>query len=232
MYLILNKDMKKNLLSLIFLSFCNILISQLLPELPLKRDKIYYVFEDTFSNKKSCLGNYLKNDLAEIYEELGNNLIKKFKDKSYKIDKRFMSEECPVSFGLGRISLGCMDTILDGFIQYRMPTESLNFFDLTPIGLISGSWRKKTLYGTLTAEVELIFKSFNTLELHFKRFKLELMYMDYSEEHVNLSEQYMALKSKDKISNKEVQLFIFLDELLNLINYEFSNSVNYVINNE
>jgi hypothetical protein len=224
--------MKKNLLALILLCFSYMSFSQSLPELPMKRDKIYYVFEDTFSNKKSCLGNYLKNDLAEIYEELGNNLIKKFKDKSYKIDKRFMSEECPVSFGLGRVSLGCMDTILNGFIQYRMPTESLNFFDLTPIGLISGSWRKKTLYGTLTAEVDIIFKSFNTLELHFKSFKLELMYMDNTEEHVNLSEQYLAIKNKDKISNKELQLFIFLDELLNLMNYEFSNSVKYVIDNE
>jgi hypothetical protein len=226
--------MKKNLLALILLCFCYISFSQSLPELPMKKDKIYYVFEDTFGNKKSCLGNYLKNDLEEIYEELGNNLVKNFKDKSYKIDKRFMSEECPVSFGLGKVSLslGCMDTILNGFIQYRMPNESLNFFDLTPIGLISGSWRKKTLYGTLTAEVDILFKSFNTLELHFKRFNLELMSMDYSEEHVNLSEQYLSLKNKDKISKKEVQLFIFLDELLKLMNYEFSNSVNYVIDNE
>jgi hypothetical protein len=216
--------MKKNLLALILLCFCYISFSQSLPELPLKNDKIYYVFESTFKNQKYCLGKFPLNKLNEQTSiRMGEKLEGRF-NKLY--DPKDIS-----SLLIGGAARKCNDTLSKGQYQLIIP-GGLKYVDLTIIGLISGYVKKRALTTQIKGDATLIFKSNNQYELKIKSLMLKINYMDGSETNVDLSEYYLYLKKKAKISKTQIKLFNDLDEILKINNQALTDSFNFIIQNE
>ena len=216
--------MRKNLLFPVFLCVFNLSFSQVLPELPMKNDKIYYVFESSFKNQKNCLGKY---SLRELYFQsrmrMGEKLIGRY-NKSY--DPKDIS-----SLIIGGVPRHCNDTLLNGKYQLIIP-GGLKFVDLTIIGYLSGSGKKRANISEIKGDAILIFKSNNDYELRIKSLFYHITHMDMSETNIDLSKYYLELKKKTKVSKNQAKLFNELDEILKHHNQALTESFQYIIENE
>jgi hypothetical protein len=216
--------MKKNLLFFIFLCFFRLSFSQALPDLPLKNDKIYYVFETNFKNQKYCLGKY---PLYKLYEQSRMRIGEKLKGK---FNKAFDPKDISSLIIPGAVR-SCTDTLSNGIYQLIIP-GGLKFIDLTIAGRLSGSGKKRALLSVIKGDATLVFKSNNQYELKIKSLMLGINYMDGSETNIDLSKYYLELKKKTNISKNQARLFNDLDEILKLHNQALTESFQYIIENE
>lgn len=216
--------MKKNLLFLVFLCVFSFSFSQVLPELPMKNDKIYYVFETNFKNQKYCLGKYPLNNLNE---QLSIRMGEKLKGRYNKsIDPKDIS-----SLLIAGLPRHCKDTLSNGIYQLIIP-GGIKFVDLTIIGLLSGSGKKRALMSEIKGDVTLIFKSNNQYELRIKSLIYRTTHMDMTETNIDLSKYYLELKKKTQVSKNQAKLFYELDEILKLNNQALTESIQYIIENQ
>jgi hypothetical protein len=217
--------MKKNLLVFVFLCFLGSSFSQTLPELPMKNDKIYYVFESSFKNQKKCLGKYSINNLVEQTSmRMGEKLKGRF-NKS--LDPKEISNLGFEEYN----SQSCNDTIA-GLYSFILPGGGLKLIDFTVLGRVTGSGKKRTLTNVIQGNALLIFKSNNQYELRIKSFMLQTTYMDMTESNIDLSKYYSELKKKTKVSKNQAKLFSDLDDCLKLNNQSLSESFQFIIENE
>jgi hypothetical protein len=210
------------------LLFCNISFGQELPEIPMKNDIIYYSFLSKHTNQKKCLSKYLKE---ESYEEINSQTSIKLGEKlKGKYDKIYDPKDLVTLYFNPISGLNCVDTSKGGF-AFGIP-KGTSLFDMTIIGLVSGMVQPKPYMSIIKAEAILICSSKNEYELRFKKFMLEQMYPDGSSSNINLSEYYLALKNKEKLNKKEVNLFLDLEYVLKISIEALWESFNFIIEND
>lgn len=221
--------MNKAILLIINLLFFHYLNSQVeFPNLPSKENKIYYKINSTFQNKKKCLNQYLK-DIDKLMNDKIKEKIKGRYDKIYDNESLVI---CGFSDKKSNFNKNtCVDTTESGIFQFIIP-NNLNYFDLTLIGGVKNIIKPKVIMSIVTAEPMLVFSSKNTVEFRLRKFNMEQTFVDGSKKSIDLSEYYTKLKEKEKISKKEISLFIELDEIIKITNQSFQESLKFNYENE
>jgi hypothetical protein len=217
--------MKKNLLALILLCFCYISFSQSLPELPLKKNKINYEFEVHLENKNKSLEEYFNLNYQEIFSRFEIIINPEMNKRKISINDSGVYPN-GLSFSAGAYSG------LPGVFQLIISGSGAKLIDFTIVGLLSGSVKKRALMNEVRAETEMIYTSKNSYSLRLKKFTLNITYMDMTNSVLDLSEYYLKLKEKNKISKAEVKLLIQIDEVIKILNSALKDSFKYVIDNE
>jgi hypothetical protein len=198
------------------------------PNIPTKENKIYYNLSSSFQNKKKCLNEYIK-DVDKLMNEKIKEKIKGRYEKKYDNDNL-------VGVGFtdskrNKKNVSCVDTIESGNFTFTLP-NSFNYFDFTLIGGVKNIIKPKVILSVISSEPMLVFTSKNSVELRLRKFKMEQHFIDGSQNSIDLSEYYLKLKEKEKISKKDINLFIELDEIIKITNQSFQESFRFNYENE
>jgi hypothetical protein len=217
-------------LFIIFLS-SNLLSQQIsLPDLPTKDGKIYYVFKTNLSNEKKCLKEYHFLATRKFTDRIKQQMKGRY-DKVYDNQNLVLFSASDKVNNYNSPKNTCIDTLETGLFFFIIP-KTINYFDLTVLGLVSNLAKPKVLTSQITAEPYLIFNSKNQYELRFRKFMLKLTLMDGSTTDLDLSQYYNELKNKEKLTKNDVQLFLELNEILELTNKVYSECLKFEYENE
>jgi hypothetical protein len=214
----------------IFLS-SNLLSQQIsLPDLPTKDGKIYYVFKTTLDNEKKCIKEYHPLATEKFTDKVKQQMKGRY-DKIYDNESLVYFGASDKVHNYNGPKNSCIDTLETGIFFFLIP-KTFNYFDFTVLGLVSNLSKPKVMFSQITAEPFLIFNSKNQYELRFRKFLLKLTLMDGSTTDLDLSQYYNELKNKEKLTKKDVQLFIDLNEILELTNKVYSDCLKFEYENE
>jgi hypothetical protein len=199
--------MKQFIFILFVFYFVNSIFSQVsLPILPMKNGLIYYTFTDSISINKKCIKDYLKSKTIDRID----NLFLKESDIRYPKNKKNQSlkDFCELNFNTSSSGINnekCLEKKTGNFILVF--NNSINYIDLTPIGLILKTGKKRVVNFSLTSDFEINFTSKNSYTYTLKKIILYLTYWGGEVKEVELSELYQKLSSENNI--KEEDTFIF-----------------------
>jgi hypothetical protein len=180
--------MKITMLFVSLLSCINV-FAQDVPELPIKNDYVYYVFDHKLDNTKKCISFY-NNDPTFM-----TNIVQKTLSLSTEVtgkpnDIRFSSFS-------GEI-LKCTDTI--STIAYIVLPEKLP-------QTIFGDYKS----GFVTVKVDIILIDKNNYKITFKAFTCSLMGKDMNLTAVDLEEFYSKFKENSKKTKYDIEVFTRID---------------------
>jgi hypothetical protein len=238
--------MKKNLLFPVFLCVFNLSFSQVLPELPMKNDVLYYSFNKKFEIKKKCLYRIGGDTDSEL--KLQQRIREKLKGRYGKaydnLDLVTFGGSAQTQLYLEYLENGmdyqnylkkyqdklksCTDTVKGGVFQLLIPGK-LNLIDYTVLGVVMGTGKKKPFQTIIKSETQFNYISENELVIIFKKFWIEMTLFDGSQMNKDLSEIYLNLKNKDDLTKSDVKIFTELDEVLNLTVDAITEQINWQI---
>lgn len=214
----------------LFLS-SNLLSQQIsLPDLPTRDGKIYYVFKTTLDNEKKCIKEYHPLTTSKFADRIKQQMKGRY-DKIYDNQNLVLFSAFDKVYINNSLKNSCIDTLETGLFFFIIP-KTFNYLDYTVLGLVSNLSKPKVLTSQITAEPYLIFNSKNEYELRFRKFMLKLTLMDGSTNDLDLSQYYNELKNKVKLSKNDVQLFLELNEILELTNKVYSECLKFEYENE
>jgi hypothetical protein len=237
--------MRKNLLFPVFLCVFNLSFSQVLPELPMKNDKIYYSFNKKFEIKNKCFNKMkgngtidlqlqqrirekLKGRYGKAYDNLNLVIFQwpRFNQLYYDWIENGMNNQDYLRKSQEKQN-SCTDTLKGGVFQLIIPGK-LKFFDYTVLGVSMGTGKKKPSQTVIKAETQVNYSE-NELVIIFKKFWIEMTLFDGSQMNKDLSEIYLNLKNKDDLTKSDVKIFTELDEVLNHTVDAITEQINWEI---
>lgn len=181
--------MKKSILFASILLSCINAFAQDVPELPIKNDYVYYVFDHKLDNTKKCISFY-NNDLTFI-----TNMTQKTVSLSTEVTGNYNDIHFS-NFSGG--FLKCTDTI--STIAYIVLPEKIP-------QTIFGDYKS----GFVSVKINVVFLDKNNYKMTFKAFTCSLMGKDMNLTAVDLEEFYLKFKENSKKTKYEIEVFTRID---------------------
>lgn len=174
---------------IIGLVFCIQARAQEIPELPIKNDYVFYVFEHKLDNSKKCISLY-NNDPTFI-----TNIVQ----KTISLSTEVTGKPSGIHFtNLSEGILKCVDTI--------STISSIGLPEKLP-QTIFGVYKS----GFVSVKVDIIFLDKNNYKITFKAFTCSLMGKDMNLTAVDLEEFYSKFKDNSKKTKYDIEVFARID---------------------
>lgn len=175
---------------LIGLLSCINAFAQDVPELPIKNDYVYYVFDHKLDNTKKCLSYYHNNGSFQT------NYLPKTFNLSSELSNGARPDLIMIFFN-GFPPLDCSDT-LTGNCVIQLPTKLPSIF---------GDYKS----GHVTVTADIIFLDKNSYKITFKAFTCMVSGQDFVLQSVDLEDFYKKFKENNKKSKYDIAVFTLID---------------------